>query len=681
MRSFFHLFIVLFLVSALGVAYAQTNTTLQYQGSLFNSQGAPVTTNKTITFRLFNDVETGESGDALWTETLAVDIADGFFTVPLGSVNAFDESTFRETELWLELEIDSETLSPRQPVAAVPWARRAFSVEGKVEATSITSEGSVTVGGSEVINASGQWVGSTQMATDLNCSGCVDTSEVSFNVCIADESGNAAYADEAGDADTVGGYSVDESGTGQANTIPLLDENGKIPAEILPFNQGDLLAPADRQLVQGLDGYLLDYFRISGLGIEGSLASSVKQGKSFGPGDGISGNLLPFAWYQSESEYNIYNDFESDSRISENWSYVFSPSEYCSFGRTETNKANGELGELTLSFNGRVNNNQSCKASMNDAIYNRHIFVKYFLKAGVMGNRTNTAKISFSGFGEEYICEANLPGIDETHSSSYGTIVAVALGGNYYDIYINGILRHNYSYIPDGIVIKLEIFPNAAWPTPDGQVVIDDIRVSKYSLSNHNVLDCNDNLQCTIDYYSLDPQENCVHLNVTGNCDDSNACTENDTCAEGECHGTDVDCNDDDTYTTDRCDTLSGCYYETCPYETYTFNSSQDNWTLTGDWNWNNDNGWISITSTNGQAQSPNFPHASNRVRLRVYRIGEGGLTVYPGGVEVTVPYSDDWYEADVDLASATNIQLVHTGSGSIRIDKVEVLDPCEEER
>ncbi len=180
--------------------FAQTNTTLQYQGSLFDSQGAPVTTNKTITFRLFNDAETGESGDALWTETLAVDIAEGFFTVPLGSVNAFDESTFRETELWLELEIDSETLSPRQPVAAVPWARRAFSVEGKVEATSITSEGSVTVGGSEVINASGQWVGSTQTATDLNCSGCVDTSEVSFNVCIADESGNAAYADEAGTA-------------------------------------------------------------------------------------------------------------------------------------------------------------------------------------------------------------------------------------------------------------------------------------------------------------------------------------------------------------------------------------------------------------------------------------------------------------------------------------------------
>ncbi len=160
--------------------FAQTNTTLQYQGSLFDSQGAPVTTNKTITFRLFNDAEAGESGDALWTETLAVDIAEGFFTVPLGSVNAFDESVFKETELWLELEIDSETLSPRQPVAAVPWARRAFSVEGKVEATSITSEGSVTVGGSEVINASGQWVGSISIeSNEFNCSGCVEATALS----------------------------------------------------------------------------------------------------------------------------------------------------------------------------------------------------------------------------------------------------------------------------------------------------------------------------------------------------------------------------------------------------------------------------------------------------------------------------------------------------------------------
>ncbi len=208
MRNLFHLFTVLFLVSALGVAYAQTNTTLQYQGSLFDSQGAPVTTNKTITFRLFNDAETGESGDALWTETLAVDIADGFFTVPLGSVNAFDESVFKETELWLELEIDSETLSPRQPVTAVPWARRAFSVEGKVEATSITSEGSVTVGGSEVINASGQWVGSTQMATDLNCSECVSSSEVDFNYADSASKGgpaaSALTADSASDLSCLG---------------------------------------------------------------------------------------------------------------------------------------------------------------------------------------------------------------------------------------------------------------------------------------------------------------------------------------------------------------------------------------------------------------------------------------------------------------------------------------------
>ncbi len=119
--------------------------------------------------------------DVLWTETLAVDIAEGFFTVPLGSVNAFDESVFKETELWLELEIDSETLSPRQPVAAVPWARRAFSVEGKVEATSITCEGSVTVGGNEVINASGQWVGSISIeSNEFNCSGCVEATAFPF---------------------------------------------------------------------------------------------------------------------------------------------------------------------------------------------------------------------------------------------------------------------------------------------------------------------------------------------------------------------------------------------------------------------------------------------------------------------------------------------------------------------
>ena len=149
-------------------------------------------------------------------------------------------------------------------------------------------------------------------ASDLACSGCVSDTEVAFNVCIADEYGNAVYAGEAGDADSVDGYHVDTTGAGQPHTIPLLDNQGKLPLEVLPFNQGDLLAPADRLLVQGLDSYLLDYFHIANLGVNGLEASNVKQGVTFGPGNTLTGTMVQhdsFGWWANPDMYEIYDDF------------------------------------------------------------------------------------------------------------------------------------------------------------------------------------------------------------------------------------------------------------------------------------------------------------------------------------------------------------------------------------
>jgi uncharacterized protein (TIGR03382 family) len=46
-----------------------------------------------------------------------------------------------------------------------------------------------------------------------------------------------------------------------------------------------------------------------------------------------------------------------------------------------------------------------------------------------------------------------------------------------------------------------------------------------------------------------------------GECDDSNACTENDFCAHGTCAGTAVTCADDNPCTADSCDPASGCRF------------------------------------------------------------------------------------------------------------------------
>ncbi|NMB74601.1 MAG: matrixin family metalloprotease [Myxococcales bacterium] len=62
--------------------------------------------------------------------------------------------------------------------------------------------------------------------------------------------------------------------------------------------------------------------------------------------------------------------------------------------------------------------------------------------------------------------------------------------------------------------------------------------------------DCNDNNPCTTD--SCSPQTGCTHANNTNTCDDGDACTMNDVCAGGQCHGVPLD-QDGDHYVPTSC--------------------------------------------------------------------------------------------------------------------------------
>jgi MYXO-CTERM domain-containing protein len=75
---------------------------------------------------------------------------------------------------------------------------------------------------------------------------------------------------------------------------------------------------------------------------------------------------------------------------------------------------------------------------------------------------------------------------------------------------------------------------------------------------------CDDNNQCTTD--SCDPATGCetTPLN-SGTCNDGNACTSADSCANGTCRGTAVTCNDNNPCTTDSCDSDTGCVFTNLP--------------------------------------------------------------------------------------------------------------------
>jgi hypothetical protein len=100
---------------------------LAFQGQLTDDAGAPLDGDVAVTFRLFT-VETG--GTPLWEETLTVTVDEGLFSVQLGGITPltlpFDTTYFLE----LQLQAEPQPLSPRQPLAASPYAFRASQLQG-----------------------------------------------------------------------------------------------------------------------------------------------------------------------------------------------------------------------------------------------------------------------------------------------------------------------------------------------------------------------------------------------------------------------------------------------------------------------------------------------------------------------------------------------------------------------
>ena len=75
------------------------------------------------------------------------------------------------------------------------------------------------------------------------------------------------------------------------------------------------------------------------------------------------------------------------------------------------------------------------------------------------------------------------------------------------------------------------------------------------------VLDCDDGNLCTADECDEETGE-CLHEPAEGPCDDSNPCTDEDTCLQGICLGLSLtSCDDQDVCTDDSCSPLSGCIH------------------------------------------------------------------------------------------------------------------------
>lgn len=119
------------------------NRVLSFQGRLTDSAQNPITTETDIRFYLYDQETLGsilwDSGDCPTTPD-----QDGIFATGLGEDcgGAIDPSVFTENaNVWLEVEVETETLEPRQPIRTVAYALNAETVQGYP----ITASGAATV--------------------------------------------------------------------------------------------------------------------------------------------------------------------------------------------------------------------------------------------------------------------------------------------------------------------------------------------------------------------------------------------------------------------------------------------------------------------------------------------------------------------------------------------------------
>jgi hypothetical protein len=138
-----------------------------YVGELTSPGGTPVDDEVTVTVQIF---ASASGGTALYTEVFtAVTVAEGRFEVLIGADDpgAFASALQASDTLWVQFTINTEVLSPRQSIGAVPFARFAGDSETVgglgpddfLQPGDLDVQGTVSVGGVPVIDGSGNWIG------------------------------------------------------------------------------------------------------------------------------------------------------------------------------------------------------------------------------------------------------------------------------------------------------------------------------------------------------------------------------------------------------------------------------------------------------------------------------------------------------------------------------------------
>ena len=134
------------LLPSIALAIPQT---IHQEGFLTNAQGIPHEGPAQLRFSLYG---AAEGGAALWVEEHNLNLSGGYYSVALGASTAFGAALDADPR-FLGVAMDGAELLPRVQLSSVPYALMAEEVVGEI------SPRSVRVGGQQVIDEGGNWVG------------------------------------------------------------------------------------------------------------------------------------------------------------------------------------------------------------------------------------------------------------------------------------------------------------------------------------------------------------------------------------------------------------------------------------------------------------------------------------------------------------------------------------------
>jgi len=115
-------------------AFGTVPNQVNFQGTLADSSGSPITGFRDLGFFLYAD---SVGGSSLWNEShSSIEVDDGLFRVLLGSISPFSDSLFNGQVLWLEIGVETETMAPRSKIVSVPYSVRSTKTDHAVVADS-----------------------------------------------------------------------------------------------------------------------------------------------------------------------------------------------------------------------------------------------------------------------------------------------------------------------------------------------------------------------------------------------------------------------------------------------------------------------------------------------------------------------------------------------------------------